>query len=208
MINLYAIYYIRKNYFVNNDLVWIKTVYSRQSLLRRLTQLYCYNNNSFDMFVNDWTLSSNRYYNHCKLLCEIIGNKVTVIRPEVFLNEMKEYIKDFSRSYERKIKSLRYMYKKTTTYIFHYDPVPNIHKRHHCSYYRHPKLHNVVKCNSLDSEYKEFNSSKYFYKNLPCWDDRPRHCDRSWKTSYKVKAQYLKHKDNHKDTVVIRGDYM
>ena len=75
---------------------------------------------------------------------------------------------------------------------FRRGPVPNIcHYRYHRgTYYRIPKLKNVKTANnSCDDETKIFEKSKYRTKNLPVWDDRVRHNNKSWKTQYKVKKQ-------------------
>ena len=71
---------------------------------------------------------------------------------------------------------------------------------HRGTYYRVPKLKNVKTLNSsCEEETKQFVKAKYKVKNLPVWDDRVRHNDRSWKTNSKVKRQWMKHLNNHID---------
>lgn len=66
-------------------------------------------------------------------------------------------------------------------------------------YFRNPRLGRVKRQGSI-VEYKEFMTPDMGYKNLPCWDDRKRHNDRSWKSSYKVKKQWMKHQNRHIST--------
>lgn len=66
-------------------------------------------------------------------------------------------------------------------------------------YFRNPRLGRVKRQGSI-VEYKEFMTPDMGYKNLPCFDDRKRHYDKSWKSSYKVKKQWMKHQDRHIDT--------
>jgi hypothetical protein len=87
-------------------------------------------------------------------------------------------------------------------YNFRCDPVPGIsHKTYKfCNWYRLPKLGRIRRLNASVEE-KDLAVAKYKYKNLPEWDDRPRHVDKSWKTSCKIRKQWMKHYDRHIDTI-------
>lgn len=90
---------------------------------------------------------------------------------------------------------------KAPTYKFRQDPVAYCGKsfvlRLSC-YYRQPKFGMVKRLNCGHGKYGYdeedcFQTNKYKEQHLPCWDDRPRHIDRCWKTSFKVKKQWEKH---------------
>jgi hypothetical protein len=86
-------------------------------------------------------------------------------------------------------------------YSFRNEPVPYVHKYHYHfhNYYRSLHLGRARKQQSIP-EYAEYVNTSYKYKNLPQWDDRPRHLDRSWKTSYKIEKQWMKHCKKHIET--------
>lgn len=90
---------------------------------------------------------------------------------------------------------------KVFTYKFRYDPIPYCgHYHKYYDYFRQPKLGMVKRynCNygNINGRYYDYEDSfcvtKYKDAHLPCWDDRPKHTDRSWKTSFKVKKQWMK----------------
>jgi hypothetical protein len=115
----------------------------------------------------------------------------------LFGREILKQYKINSRKTERRLRAINYN-RKQKQYHYRKEPVPGVYKRGHFStYYRLPKLGNVARQNS---EYAEFEKPKYRSVNLPVWDDRPRHLDRSWKSSCHIKRQYMKHKGKHKDT--------
>ncbi len=81
-------------------------------------------------------------------------------------------------------------------YRFRYDSVPGVHKiSRYGNWYRMPKLQRIRRLAEIE-EYKQFVRPSERYKNLPTWDDRARHMDKSWKSSYKIRKQWQKHLSN------------
>ncbi len=89
---------------------------------------------------------------------------------------------------------------KESAYKFRQEPVPYCGRRHrYIDYFRQPKLGMVRRLNCEPGKYgydceDYFSVNKYKEQYLPWgWDDRERHLDRCWKTSFKVKKQWEKH---------------
>jgi hypothetical protein len=120
---------------------------------------------------------------------------------EQFEKDILQAYKKIKKQNEQMLRRAAYR-KKQRQYYFRKGSVPFVthHKWHFAGYYRSPQIHNAVVNNA---EYKEYSAPKYRRKNMPVWDDRPRHIDRSWKNQNKLKKQYMKHKDKHKDTCEI-----
>lgn len=116
-------------------------------------------------------------------------------------SELDIEIKRIEKERKHRLKKLEARY-KVERYVFRRGPVPNIHKRkhHRGSWYRIPQLGRTRR-NAENVEYKEFIKASERYKNLPVYDDRTRHIDKSWKTSCKVRKQWEKHIKKHSDTI-------
>ena len=94
------------------------------------------------------------------------------------------------------------------TYKFRQEPIAYCGRHHrYFDYFRQPKLGMVRRHNckhgNINGRYgydyeDTFCSNKYKEAYLPCWDDREKHVDRSWKTSFKVKKQWMKKLYMHK----------
>lgn len=96
-------------------------------------------------------------------------------------------------------------YQTIHNYRFRYEPVPYVHHHHFGNYYRLPQLGYMRRANcksrvndgldelNIEYYYNKCISNKYHWKKMPEWDDKPRHLDRSWKTSYKCRHQWEKH---------------
>lgn len=88
---------------------------------------------------------------------------------------------------------------KKPAYKFRQGPVPYSGRWHkYGAYFRHPKLGMMRRFNCGHGRYGYdeedcFSVNKYKDQHLPCWDDRPRHIDRCWKTSFKIRKQWEKH---------------
>ena len=92
--------------------------------------------------------------------------------------------------------------KRCESYTFRRGPVPGVHKPHwhRGCYYRHPLTTGSRKeAIYVDDDYKFIDIKA---KKLPnVYDDLYRHNDKSWKTSCKVRKQWMKHVRKHVDTV-------
>lgn len=88
---------------------------------------------------------------------------------------------------------------------FRNGTVPYIRKCkwHRGCFYRKPRLYGVIRSNT---EYKEFYTARNNLSEAMVFDEKVRHNDKSWKTSYKVRKQWMKHMDRHCDTVDMQ-DY-
>jgi hypothetical protein len=76
-------------------------------------------------------------------------------------------------------------------YLFRYDPVPGIHKRKNCHYYRHFRTTQEMRWSYA---YPEYVRGKRRQKNLPTiWDDVPvdRWNHKSWKKQTKKEKQWM-----------------
>jgi hypothetical protein len=181
----------------SNKYVWYPTKYSWSGLIHSLAIIELYKNSDNSSVLNNLASRlddmSCRYY-----VCKVIDNKVYDI----------DYIKltnDFTAELERvsarraKLRKAREARQRAMKFKFRNGSVPGIHKYkgHRGSYYRRPQLNSVRKSSEV-VEYMEFRKPKDRCVNLPLWDDRVRHNDKCWKTSYKVRKQWQKHL-KHKD---------
>lgn len=90
----------------------------------------------------------------------------------------------------------------TSNYVYRFDPVERTGRIHHNrgSVYRLARVKNIV-TEAANTEYKEFNHPKNNKYKFVRWDEEPvRHKDKSWKTSCKVKKQWMKHQNKHFET--------
>lgn len=190
---------------------WVFTYYTRNELISRIArQPDILDHLSKDM--SETELKSKLVYYIGK-----IKNK-SIIKIDLF-----KLVDDINLKIElvqkkRDIRRLKYSYKdrQRESYTFRRDPVPYIHNYNNChrgSYYRIPQLRSQREYNSyndIDIEYQSYIRPKTKIQDLPKWsDDIVRHSDKSWKTSCKVKKQYMKHLDKHIDTFeIIKRNYL
>lgn len=121
--------------------------------------------------------------------------------------DYNEYSKEKRRHTQRVIAKIE-SNRRLNQYEFRHGAVPctgHCHWHSGC-YYRNVKLGQArIQNNGPKDEYSAFESAKYKIKTLPVWDDRCRHTDKSWKTSCKVRKQYMKH--TRKRVSVGKDDY-
>jgi hypothetical protein len=77
-------------------------------------------------------------------------------------------------------------------YLFRYDPVPGIHKRKNCRYYRHFRTTQEMRWSYA---YPEYVRGRRRHKNLPTiWDDVAIDRDnKNWKKQNKKEKQWMHH---------------
>lgn len=139
-------------------------------------------------------------YEHRYFLGKVVKDEVVKLNVHELYEDVQRYIERITERRNKEEKKRKYK-ARSQAYKFREGSVPHIshYKWHNGCYYRKPKLGMVKKLNS-DVDTAEFASAKYRTKNLPVWDDRVRHLDRSWKTSCRVKKQWMKHLSSHVDT--------
>lgn len=142
-------------------------------------------------------------YNSMYYLAKVKQNRFIPLKKEDIEEEVETERKRLEEKGKRRQRRIDARW-TIPDYEYRKDPVPFVHNRnnrHSGCYYRHPAT-TQTKRNAvyIDEEYDlKFVNKKA--KQLPnIWDDKIRHLDKSWKTSYKVKKQWMKHKNNHKDT--------
>lgn len=86
--------------------------------------------------------------------------------------------------------------------VYRYDPIPYVSKRR-SNYYRNIRKGRLLRqLASKELYFTTIKESDNEIKSLWC-DDRIRQLDRSWKSSYKIKKQYMKHLNRHINTCYI-----
>lgn len=91
---------------------------------------------------------------------------------------------------------------KFLRYKFREGSVPGVHRYrgHRGSWYRHPGTTKSKRNEIYVEDEYTFRDAKI--RNLPnVYDDLVRHTDKSWKTSCKVRKQWMKHNNKHVDTL-------
>ena len=175
-----------------NKYVWYKTSYTREQLVSKIA-LREVRKGTYDSILDNLVDSMDnieygKYFVGIEKSNEIVKLDMTKLSKEIDAEiEYRERVLDNLR----KSNECR---RKLAKYTFRKGPVPNIHKCHYHrgSYYRHPKLKSVRK-SVYDNEYKEFIKGKDVEASGLVWDDRVRHTDKCWKTSFKVRKQWQKH---------------
>ena len=216
----FVIFTLRNSYDFNKgaytDFRWVPSYYTREQLINRIAINKVYSKNEYildNLSVNMAETSVSKEEVRNKLLDittlrykplyfiakvtngELYRVDVDTLRP-LINKKADEIIKD------REARRNRYRAtRRCESYRFRVDPVPNVHT-YHChrgSYYRHPQINKLLR-QSSDVEYKEFIKGDERKENMPTWDDRPRHNDKSWKTSYKCRKQWQNHVRKHVST--------
>ena len=181
--------------------VWYKDYYTRKQLISKIAVREVYRNH-YDSIINNLTDDINTIEYGKYFIGKVRNNEIINVPIESLINNINEEITKKLSKLERKDKKYTYR-KKAESFKFRDGAVPNIHKSHwhRGSYYRHPKLKSIKK-SVYSSEYKEFTKGKDRQASLLVWDDRIRHTDKCWKTSYKVRKQWQKHLPKHKDNIL------
>jgi hypothetical protein len=207
----YILYTLRKGSWIDTDksIKWRPEYLYRDQLIRHIAlhEVYYKSESILNNLVNsmeNYTLeelcnADTKLYYICKLVGteEIIKVDINTLLPEVMVEVDKIKLEK-----EQRLKNSLAYVKARDSYEFRYDPVPFVHNynNHHIGdYYRHPHINRIIHSAEY-VEYKEFRKGKERKENMPTWDDRPRHRDRSWKTSYKVEKQWMKHCRKHVET--------
>lgn len=207
----YVIFSLYKPYMAT-EVRWVSSYYTRKGFVTRLATDYYYGGNIVKNIVTDmevarqeritkWYCSWN-YQTKYYLAKEVSGGYIRL--------ELDDYIDEVLSIYEvirkRKEKSRKqYEHEKRLRGIYEYrrDPVPGVHNynnHHRGDWYRHPKTTGVKRKEFYRDEEYTFTDIKI--KQLPnVYDDIVRHKDKSWKTSCKIRKQWMKHLDKHIDTM-------
>lgn len=209
---------------------WIPSYYTKEGLISKLAINWYYsrkdksnailNNLSTDMSeeetgytireTND-ILFGHRYlydYENTYFIAKVVSDGIEALDMSSIKADLYEAIKKVTNKRKNRIEQIESTH-RAEQFKFRSGNVPGIghNKWHRGTYYRIPRLKNVATQNcSCEGDTKEFTKSKYKPKNLPVWDDRVRHNDKSWKSSYKVRKQWMKHLDNHMSTDISNKD--
>jgi hypothetical protein len=219
----YIIFTLNK-YYYEQVYTWKAEYYTRDRFIRKLAVSEVYRressilNNLADSieeteikptFIKDATFfmggyyeMSNRYFIAKEWEGEIEKVTLDSIQKELNIQIENELAK------KRKQLEKREAYKRSCVYEFRKGPVPRTGKygTKLGHYYRNPSTFKS-KRNSL---YIDEDGNKLIdvrAKNLPdSYDDITRYRDKSWKTSCKVKKQWMKHEKKHMDTIKLEVD--
>ena len=189
---------------------WEATYYTRERLVHRLALgTIGIIDNVLEHLESDMSATERKstwagyyhYYIPMYYLAVIKRGKITQLKVDELMQDI-EAEGDRIIKRNQAYKDSRAAERRAQQFKFREGSVPKIHKRHwhRGTYYRIPQL-GRVKRNAENIEYKEFIKPSERYKNLPVYDDRTRHIDKSWKTSCKVRKQWEKHIKKHADTI-------
>lgn len=206
----YVIYHLSR---CGKDNKWYRSEYNKQGFIHRIAQNKVFGGNMLDSLVEsmqDTRLDAEETYSYLGYtydryeskyyLCKETSTGALRINIDDFANDIEAEVTKIRNKREKLRKSIE-AEKRCNKFKFREGAVPNIHcgRWVRGSYYRIPKLSSVRRA-STDVEYKHYSKASENVKNLPVWDDRLRHNDRSWKSSYKVRKQWEKHQSKHIDT--------
>ena len=197
---------------------WKASYYSKDGLIHKLalSEVYEHRDNILDnlvdtmdvpeikrVYVNSTHSYFGGYYTYTSVYYIAKVNsgemrKVNVENLKVYIEAEILRIREKREKEHQKCLNLR----KFEQYTFRKGSVPGIHKYrgHRGSYYRHPET-TKSKRNEyyIDDEYTIRDAK---IRTLPSvYDDLVRHTDKSWKTSCKVRKQWMKHNNKHVDTL-------
>lgn len=198
---------------------WRPTYYSREMLVHEIAKREFYphmtsilDNLSKDMSEtrspSTWVESNYYFGKYTEIIGSLFyigrweGNAFFHIAPECLEREIAEEIARLCRKHVQQEKWMDF-YLRQRQFDFRQGPVPGTGKcrrRHYRCFYHNPVVGKSARLTS-DPEYKEFETfkDKQRYLTWKGWDCKvPRHRDKSWKTSFKVKKQWQKHKNRHK----------
>ena len=215
----YVIVSFGRYYSYNNggfkEYQWRATYYTKEQLINRLAINNVYSKpgtSIMDRRVSK-LFDKNSISNEAKtLLSNVECDRIYYIgylRQDddicnVSLDSMSAAIKEKETEVRKSLEARRkraQANKRSESYTFRKDPVPRTGICYHgYEYYRAPKIHRLMVQSSIP-EYKDFRKGNERAENLPTWDDRVRHIDKSWKTSCKIRRQWQKHVRKHVDTI-------
>lgn len=104
-------------------------------------------------------------------------------------------------------KAVRHHVWYINNYVYRFDPVERTGRVRYNrgSVYRLARVKGIV-TEAANTEYKEFNHPKNNRYKFVRWDEElVRHKDKSWKTSCKVRKQWMKHQNRHFETSYSLG---
>ncbi len=200
---------------------WRPEHYTKKGLINRLaySEVYGYSDRILNNLVDEMHETEEVRYRDLKR-ASIWSGRYTVEIPKYYIaKENGNVIKRVDASElidlvnlkveeikaRREIARIRSLARqRCETYKFRRGPVPGVHKPrwHRGCFYRHPLTTGVKRKNTYIDEDFTFTDTKIKY--LPnVYDDLVRHTDKSWKTSCKVRKQWMKHVDKHIDTIKI-----
>lgn len=175
---------------------WSKSKNTRHEIVNRLART----NVDADSFVSTFDKVegidiTDRFTYYLSL------DKYLIKTPTGKLVDKEKLLKDIAKAKGTATKSTKRRTRYKNSYTYRKDPVPHVHRYswNRGSLYRITKVHHSI---IKDSEYPEFSKVKNRMLANVRWDEEPiRHLDRSWKTSCKVRKQWMKHLKKHADTL-------
>lgn len=202
------------------DYKWHPAYYTREQLIYKIAAKYgseycILKNLSTDMSEiscqREWRKSRYAFGGYTLVernlyfLAKIKGNSISKLNVNSIIDEVIAKNTALIKKAERRSKRLKAERERFSTYEFRRGPVSDIHNYnwHRGSTYRHPKTTKSKRLNTVG--YDEdvvvvYKDNKI--KSLPnVYDDLVRHKDKSWKTSCKVKKQWMKHLNSHINTM-------
>lgn len=190
---------------------WVGSRYSRNELVTYLVRSKNYDYPVLEHLSKDMSEKkleynfSSKYGTYIPLyyIAKEVGERIIRFDVSTLAKDMEKKEKEISKHKKRVSKEYAHTRKLRDSYTFRKDPVYGVHKRryHRGEFYRHCRIHRNATIEAMFKvEYTELMDASYRRINLPAWDEKIRHNDKSWKTSYKVKKQWMKHKNKHKDT--------
>lgn len=207
----YVIFSLYKPYG-ETEVKWVPSYYTRSGFVNRLATDYYYGANIVKNLVDDMEIArqerANRWY--CSwnyqtkyfLAKEVSGGYIKFDVNEV-IDEVLLLVEVIRKRKEKVSKEYAHRKRLMSNYEFRRDPVPGVHNynnHHRGDWYRRPKTTGTKRKEFYKDEEYTFRDVKI--KHLPnLYDDLVRHKDKSWKTSCKIKKQWMKHLDNHIDTM-------
>lgn len=196
----YKFFILCKSVYENGNR-WIGYEYTRERLLDKLSWMIkrdgihsVIQNMSQDMEITSEDIPIPKYH-----IVKIHGNMYQKVDMNLLLQDANTLFVQRENVFARKQKEREYYRKQRESYEFRKEPVPGIRKCGRYGYFRNMRTKNAIK-NAIyvEEEYKFVDTKA---KNLPTvWDDYDRHCDKNWKTSCKVRKQWMKKHKKHMDT--------
>lgn len=206
-------------YYGDVDYSWKRTYYTRERLVRcMMYDKYYHGNEIKNNLVDDMSEAKHEtvyvvnkhsyfggYWRDKKRYFVAKINKGDIVKFDIEslskeVDAEYEKYKAISDKRQAKYKAERKLF---DNYTFRKDPVPGVHNYnnwHRGTLYRHPATTSSKRRNYYTDEDYTFDDVKI--RKLPnVYDDLYRHRDKSWKTSCKIKKQWMKHVDKHIDTL-------
>lgn len=217
----------RRMYFETGaDYKWYASYYTREQLVYKLAVNYGNKYCILSNLSNDMSETTckqvwikNRYafggYDIVEqklyFLAKIKNNSIVKLNINNIIDEViKENIR-LTKKAEKRSKRFQVERSRYGTFEFRKGPVSGIHNHknwHRGTCYRHPKTTRSKRLNHAEYDMDLYGIETAVLgkdakiKLLPnVYDDLVRHKDKCWKTSCKVRKQWMKHLDKHIDTM-------